>query len=315
MTRARDLVLLGGSGLVCAAVALRGGAYWNDVLVLLLVYAGVATAWNLAAGLSGTSSFGHGLFFGAGAYTATMLYGSAGVSPWLGLLVGAAVGGALGAGAAWLGTRYQIGGLSFAVLTLALAEIAQLFVGSFEPLGASRGLTIAPAANGPANLQFASTAAFVATAFAFFAACMLATIAIAHGATGLRYRSVRENPAAAAAMGIEPLRVRVSALAISGALTAIGGVVYAQYLLFVNPSIFGPGVTINVILFTLIGGIGTVWGPALGTLVVYPIGAWLRGTFGGSLPGVDSLVYGVLVVACILGFPRGIVGLFRALRR
>jgi branched-chain amino acid transport system permease protein len=99
------------------------------------------------------------------------------------------------------------------------------------------------------------------------------------------------------------------ALAVSGALTALGGSIYAQYLLFVDPlTFFGPSITIKVILFALVGGMGTVWGPVIGTVLLFPLGEVLRGEFGGNLPGFDSLLYGLLVVVCILLFPRGISG-------
>jgi len=101
----------------------------------------------------------------------------------------------------------------------------------------------------------------------------------------------------------------VLAMALSGALTAIAGTIYAQYLLFLDPrTFFGPDVTIKVILFTLVGGIGSVWGPVIGAALLYPAGEWLRAAFGGQVPGLDILFYGSLVMVCCLTFPSGIVG-------
>lgn len=293
------------------AISLFLDRYWVDVAILVAIYGGVASAWNIAGGFSGTFSFGHGLFFGIGAYGSTMLFTALGLSPWLGMLAGAALSGAAGALIARLAARGGVGDLAFAVLTLAIAEIAYVFTDSFEPLGASRGISIPPAANGPVNMQFTSDTAYGWVAIGFLILCQIVAWLIAESSLGFRFRAVRENPTAAQAMGIDPVRTRTLALGISGALTALGGVIYAQYLQFVNPlTFFGPVITIKVILFALIGGMGTIWGPVLGTALFFPPGEWLRDQFGSQLPGVDSLIYGALVVFFILGAPQGIVGTF-----
>lgn len=129
------------------------------------------------------------------------------------------------------------------------------------------------------------------------------------GPLGFRFRAVRENEMVAQAMGISPLFVRITAMALTGALTAIAGTIYAQYLLFLDPrTFFGPDLTIKVILFTLVGGMGSVWGPVIGAALLYPAGEWLRAAFGGQIPGLDILFYGSLVIVCCLTFPAGIVG-------
>lgn len=285
------------------------GGYWLDVAFLAAIYAGIASAWNVAGGFSGTSSFGHGLFFGIGAYTSGALFFHHRTSPWLGLLLGAALAAVAGVIIAWCGVRYRIQGLSFAVLTLAFAEIAWLFVATFDPLGASRGISLPPATPGLASLQFQSARSFFLVGLVFLALCQAVAWAIHLAPLGFRYRAVRENEIAAQAMGINPVVVRLTAMAISGALTAIGGTIYAQYLLFLDPrTFFGPDVTIKVILFTMVGGMGTVWGPVIGAALLYPAGEWLRAAFGGQVPGLDILFYGSLVIVCCLTFPSGIVG-------
>jgi branched-chain amino acid transport system permease protein len=295
--------------LVGAIVPFFVGSHWLDVAFLAAIYAGIASAWNVAGGFSGTSSFGHGLFFGIGAYTSGALVFYHHLSPWLGLVLGAVLAALAGAIIAWFGARYRVRGLSFAVFTLAFAEIAFLFVSSFDPLGASRGISLPPTAPGLLNLQFQSSRSFFLVSLAFLALCQAVAWGVHLSALGFRFRAVRENEAAAQAMGINPVAIRLAAMSITGALTAIGGTIYAQYLLFLDPrTFFGPDVTIKVILFTLVGGMGTVWGPVVGTAVLYPTGEWLRGAFGGQVPGLDILFYGSLVIICCLTFPTGIVG-------
>lgn len=299
-----------------AAVVLLGallpfwlGRYWLDVAFLAAIYAGVASAWNVAGGFSGTSSFGHGLFFGIGAYTSGALFFHFRTSAWVGLALGAVLAAAVGAIIAWCGVRYRIRGLSFAVLTLAFAEIAWLFVATFEPLGASRGISLPPATPGIASLQFESPQAHFLTGLAFLALCQAVAWIVHLAPLGFRFRAVRENETAAQAMGIDPVLVRLTAMALTGALTAVGGTLYAQYLLFLDPrTFFGPDITVKVILFTLVGGMGSVWGPVIGAALLYPAGEWLRAAVGGRIPGLDILFYGSLVIMCCLTFPAGIVG-------
>jgi branched-chain amino acid transport system permease protein len=285
------------------------GNYWVDVAFLAAIYAGIASAWNVAGGFSGTSSFGHGLFFGIGAYTSGALFFHFRISPWLGLVLGALLAALVGVIIAWCGVRYRIRGLSFAVLTLAFAEIAWLFVSTFEPLGASRGISLPPGTPGLAGLQFQSAHGFFVAGLAFLALCQAVAWSVHVAPLGFRFRAVRENETAAQAMGIDPVFVRLAAMALTGALTAVGGSLYAQYLLFLDPrTFFGPDVTIKVILFTMVGGMGTVWGPVIGAALLYPAGEWLRATFGGQVPGLDIFFYGSLVIICCLTFPSGIVG-------
>lgn len=300
------------SALVVVAASLLPfflGNYWLDVAFLAAIYAGIASAWNVAGGFSGTSSFGHGLFFGIGAYTSGALFYHYRTSPWIGLLLGAVLAALVGVAIAWCGVRYRIRGLSFAVLTLAFAEIAWLFVSTFEPLGASRGISVPPAPPGLASLQFASARSSFLVGLGFLAVCQAVAWVVHLTPLGFQFRAIRENETAAQAMGINPVFVRVAAMALTGALTAIGGTIYAQYLLFLDPrTFFGPDVTIKVILFTLVGGMGSVWGPVIGTALLYPAGEWLRAAVGGRVPGLDILFYGSLVIICCLTFPFGIVG-------
>lgn len=289
------------------------GEYWLGVAFLAALYASAASAWNIAGGFAGTSSFGQGLFYGIGGYATTLLFTDLGLSPWLGMLAGAGIAALVGAIIGWLGVRAGIGGLSFAVLTLAVAEVANLFVTSFDPFGASRGISIPPSGSPTWDMQFFAQSSWFAVGGALLVLTQLIAIGIHRSRVGYRLRAVRDNPLAAQAMGINLTGCRSSALAISGALTALAGAIFAQYSVFVNPSFFGPTLTIEVILFTLIGGMGTVWGPVLGAAILYPLGEWLRTQYGGSLPGLDILVYGLLVIACILVFPGGLIRVGAAL--
>lgn len=292
--------------LVLVACPLVLGSYWLGIAFAACLYAAAASAWNIAGGFAGTSSFGQGLFYGIGGYTSAVMFIEVGLTPWVGMLVGALLAALVAGAIGWLSVRAGIGGLSFAVLTLALAEVALLFVGSFDPLGASRGLSIEPSNNPAADMQFSGETSW----FVLGAALLLLTQAIAtlisRGSLGYRFRAVRDNPLAAQAMGINLTGTRAVALAISGAIAALAGAIFAQYSVFLNPTLFGPTLTVEVILFCLVGGMGTVWGPVLGAALLYPLGEWLRTQYGGELPGIDILVYGTLVIASILAFPGGL---------
>jgi branched-chain amino acid transport system permease protein len=166
------------------------GNYWLDVAFLAAIYAGIASAW---------ASFGHGLFFGIGAYTSGALFFHFQTSPWLGLGLGALLAALVGVIIGWCGVRYRIRGLSFAVLTLAFAEITWLFVSAFEPLGASRGISLPPGTPGLAGLQFQSARGFFLAGLAFLALCQAIAWRVHVAPLGFRFRAMRENETAAQA--------------------------------------------------------------------------------------------------------------------
>lgn len=304
--------------LVFLAVALTPLALssgWINISILTLLFIYLCIAWNIVGGFAGQFCIGHSLFLAAGAYTSTLLSLHFGVTPWIGMFAGAALAAVIGVFIAWLSFRYELPPLSFALVTIALAMLGFLAISSIDVLGASRGLTL-PVRGTPAIYQFRSDVTYYVVILLHVVIALALTMWLYHTRIGLYLRSIRDNERAAHAIGIPVLRYKMLAMAISAALTAFGGTFYAQYLQYVEPHTFaGINIVIQIILLTVVGGTGTVWGPVVGPMLLVPAGEWLRHTLGGSLPGVHLLVFGVLLVVVIRFAPDGLIGAFDRARQ
>ena len=249
------------------------------------------------------------MFVGAGAYVSTALYLKYSVSPWIGLVFAAAIGGALGALMGYTVFRRKLSGVYFALVTLALAEMALHIVSNVGFLGAANGLSI-PSKPDFANFQFGSKLGFCYAALGILALVSGVILAIDRSRLGYVFLAIRENERAAAALGIDVVQGKVIAAAISGALAALVGPVYANYVLFIDPeSVLGVPLSIDALLFSFVGGLGSLFGPLLGAIVLVPLTELLRSLLGGKLAGVHLIVYGVLLILVMRLAPQGLWGL------
>jgi branched-chain amino acid transport system permease protein len=295
-----------------AGIAPMLSIYAQHIFVLVALYGSVALAWNILGGMAGQMSLGHALFIGAGAYVSTALYLKSGVSPWIGLVAAAALGGALGALMGYTVFRRKLSGVYFALVTLALAEMALHIVSNVSFLGAANGLSI-PSKLDFANLQFSSKLGFCYAALGVLAVVSVTILAIDRSRLGYVFLAIRENERSAAALGIDVVQGKVIAAAISGALTALVGPVYANYVLFIDPeSVLGVTLSIDALLFSFVGGLGSLFGPLLGAVVLVPLTELLRSLLGGRLAGVHLIVYGVILILVMRLAPQGLWGLLLA---
>ena len=281
------------------------------VLVLFAAFTG--QAWNIAGGFAGQLSFGHVVFFGTGAYASTLLQLKFGVSPWLGLPAAAAAGAAVGGLVAILSFRAGLRGSYFALITLAFAEVFRILANSFEWTGAGLGLLI-PLKRGMANFQFAERIGFYYVILAFTVLSIAVAVWLTRSRFGARLAAIRENEDAARALGIDVLREKVKVMMLSGMLCGLGGTFYAQYFLYIDPSIaYGVDKSVEMLLVSMIGGTGTVYGPLIGALLLGIIGEGTRALT--DAPGLSLVVYGALLVGTIAFLPDGLIELFRMRRR
>ena len=281
------------------------------VLVLFAAFTG--QAWNIAGGFAGQLSFGHVVFFGTGAYASTLLQLKFGVSPWLGLPAAAAAGAAVGGLVAILSFRAGLRGSYFALITLAFAEVFRILANSFEWTGAGLGLLI-PLNRGMANFQFAERIGFYYVILAFTVLSIAVAVWLTRSRFGARLAAIRENEDAARALGIDVLREKVKVMMLSGMLCGLGGTFYAQYFLYIDPSIaYGVDKSVEMLLVSMIGGTGTVYGPLIGALLLGIIGEGTRALT--DAPGLSLVVYGALLVGTIAFLPDGLIELFRMRRR
>ena len=278
-----------------------------NLAFLTVVSAALGQAWNIAGGFGGLTSFGHAAFFGVGAYVAAIVQTRWGLSPWLGLPFAATLGAAVGWGIGFAAFRAGLRGSYFALVTLAFAEAFRVLANSLDFTSAGLGILI-PLKPGLENFQFSDRRVSYAAALALLALTVAAAAWLRRSRFGARLAAIRESEDAARALGIEPLWVKSSTLALSAALTALGGVLYAQTYLYVDPSTaFGAERSVEMLLVAMVGGAGTVLGPLLGALLLHAISDSSRLLI--DTPGFGPMLYGLVLLAVIGLLPGGVARL------
>lgn len=285
-----------------------------NFLVVALMIALAGQGWNILGGYGGQYSFGHAVFFGTGAYITAILQVRYGINAWVafaaGIAGGAAIGGVLGA----LTFRSGLRGSYFALVTLAFAEVLRIIASVAPITGAGVG-TLIKLDLGVKTLQFQSRAVFYWMILALVGVALITTQLIERSRFGAWLTAVRENEDAARALGVDANSIKSIAMIISGAITAAAGCFYAQYFLFVDAGIaYGTWISVQALLTPIIGGVGTVFGPLLGALVVKLLGEGAK-LVAGDAPGLDLIIYGCVLVLVIWFMPRGLIGGLAQARR
>ncbi len=302
------------AGLLAALVALPALAdrYVLSVLILVLYFAYVGQAWNLMMGFAGQLSLGHALYVGIGAYVAAALWLHLGIGPWLGVLAAMTAAAACGLAIGWLGWRFSIEGVYFALLTIAFAEFTRIAFDHIGPTGGSGGLFLPVNAEQEGqwwNLRGGPLLFYyLALALAVGATALIARLR--RSPLGYRWLAVREDAQAASALGVNIFRARMAAMLISSSMTAVGGVFYAFYYRNLFPAqVFDISRSIELILAPIIGGLGTVFGPVVGAFILTPLGEGLIATtarLGLDAPGTKAVFYGIALMAIIWWRPNGV---------
>lgn len=278
-----------------------------NFLVVALMIALAGQGWNILGGYGGQYSFGHAAFFGTGAYVTAILQVRYGINAWFGFAVGIAAGAALGGVLGALVFRSGLRGSYFALVTLAFAEVLRIIASVAPITGAGVG-TLIKLDLGIQSLQFQSRAAFYWIILALVGVSLVIARLIERSRFGVWLIAVRENEDAAKALGVDASTVKTAAMVISAAITAAAGCFYAQYFLFVNSGIaYGTWISVEALLTPIIGGVGTVFGPLLGALVVETLSEGAK-LLAGDAPGLDLIIYGAVLVLVIWIMPRGLIG-------
>jgi|HubBroStandDraft_6_1064221.scaffolds.fasta_scaffold07035_5 branched-chain amino acid transport system permease protein len=285
-----------------------------NFLVVALLIALVGQGWNLLGGYGGQYSFGHAAFFGTGAYVSAILQVRYGINAWLGFCIGIAAGAAVGAVIGALTFRSGLKGSYFALITLAFAEVLRIVASVAAITGAGVG-TLIKLDLRPEAFQFQSRAPFYWIILALVGASLIIVRMIEDSRFGAYLIAVRENEDAAKALGVNTTVIKIGAMTISAAITAAGGGFYAQYFLFLDAGIaYGSWISIDALLAPIVGGLGTVYGPLLGALVIKTLGEATK-LLTSDAPGLDLVIYGCILILVIAFAPRGIVGIFADLNR
>ncbi|UKJ75223.1 branched-chain amino acid ABC transporter permease [Azospirillum brasilense] len=308
----RGIVLLALCGALLLAAPMIADRYVLSVLTTVLWFAYVGQAWNVMMGFSGLLSLGHALYVGLGAYASAALFVHFGIGPWAGMWVAMLAATAAGCFIGFLGFRFGVRGVHFALLTIAFAEVARIGFDHLQWFGGSGGFFIpvaGDAGNDVLNLR-GSPELFYYVILALVLAALALSRVLLHSRLGYQWLAVREEPEAAEAVGVDLFRARIAAVAVSSALTALGGVFQAFYFNNLFPEqVFSMGRSIEIILPAIVGGIGTLIGPILGAFILTPLGellTFLIEATGFDLPGLKQLFYGVALVVIVVYRPDGV---------
>ncbi len=308
--RAR-LGLFGLLAVLLAAPAFVTDRYLLSVLILVLYFAFVGQAWNVMMGFAGQLSLGHALYVGLGAYTSAALYQHFAVSPWLGLFAAVAACVAAASVVGWLAFRFGISGTYFALLTIAFAEFTRIAFDHIDWVGGSGGFFLKVVQQDQADLWNlrGGPVMFYYLALALATGAFVLSAWLLRSRLGYYFRAIRDNEQAARAAGVDAFRVKMIAVQISAALTALAGVFFAFYYNNLFPAeVFNMGRSIEIILAPIIGGVGTLFGPVLGAAVLTLLSESLNGmlaSFGWEIPGIKQVLYGAALGLSIMFMPHG----------
>lgn len=288
--------------------------YPLHLAILVLLWGYIYTSWSLMGRL-GLVSFGHGAFMGIGAYTVVMLWNHFGLSPWIGALVALAFTAVVALVIGYPCFRFRIVGHYFALVTLALSEVTRLVIVALrDQTGGSLGATPNGALHAGDTvalgaLQFGSKEVWLAIVFAFWLGGLWVWRAVDRSMGRLALQAIAEEEEAAASVGIHVTRAKLRITIISALMTCAGGILYAQYQLYVNPdTVSGIAISLQMVFGVIAGGMFVMLGPTVGAAFTLLLAEGLRLAFGNRYPALDTTIYGVMLVLFIIYMPKGILG-------
>ncbi len=281
-------------------------SYAVTVFIFIFFYGYLGQAWNVLGGYGGQLSAGHAAFVGVGAYATTLLSMHWGLSPWIGMLVGAVLAGGLGAIIGGLGFRFGLRGFYFVLLTVAFAEVCRIVTLNTDAMGGALGLYITFTGN-PWHLQFQDNRAYYYVALALMLLATGVVALVERSRLGAYLVAIREDEDAAEALGVDTFRFKLAAIVLSAFLTGLGGAFYANYLFSLQPNaVFGIPLSVEIIIRPVVGGAGTLLGPILGSLILSPLAEVARVYFARpGWTGFHLVVYGLLLIGTVLFLPQG----------
>jgi branched-chain amino acid transport system permease protein len=289
--------------------------YYLGIIILTVLYAYIGLSWNIVAGFAGQLLIAHITFVAVGAYTTIVLYNTFGVSPWLGIPAAGLVSALLGLGIAAITLRYGLKADYFALFTIALMTALRTLFLKWDFVGGAIGMGLSLSQTGVSQMIFSSKLPYLYIGLALLLAGILVQYQVYRSKRGKYFLAIREDEAAAAALGVNTSLYKTQALLIGALMAGIGGGFYVMYVTFVEPpQVFDMGLNVELVLAApIIGGLGSLLGPVVGALVNKPLAELIRGTLTAGRSGSTLIVYGAFLVMAILFMPRGITGLIHGL--
>jgi branched-chain amino acid transport system permease protein len=279
----------------------------DTALILTFIWAIASVGWGISA-TAGLIGFGHAAAFGLGGLFSMILFADYGLSPWIGMVVGALIG--MGLLTAFGAATVRMSAVKFGFATLTLPLLLNVIV---TYLGYREIPT--PPGSSALNFQFTSNIQYYLISILMMFGAILFSKIVQNSKTGLYFRAIRDDEDAAKASGIDTMRYKLIALALGSFVSGIAGTLYIQYVAIFTPeSAFGFNTITQIVIIPVIGGVGTVWGPIIGSFLLVPLGQSIQYFVGSSWPGGYLIVYGVILVIVVIFIPEGIYSRIREIR-
>lgn len=295
-------------------VTLQKQGYLINMLFMIGLFAYLATSWNILSGYSGQVSLGQSVFLGVGAYMSSVMYTKLGVNPWIAMFLGALGCAALGI---FLGLAlFRLRTAFFTLATLALLRVFFLLaVYLVKITNGSMGIILPLENKGLRYINFSNKMIYVYFVFGLVALAAFVSYKVKYSKFGLKLTAIRDDHDAAESLGINTYVTKLKAMALSAFLISIGGSLYSHYVLYIDPPlIFNADFSIKMTLMSMIGGLGTIWGPLLGAMLLVPLDTLLRAFLGGGkVAGINLIVYGVFMIVIVRFMPQGILSKIKLL--
>ena len=302
------------AGLVVLAIVLIAlpqvvkSSFAIDIFIRILLFSFIGVAWNLMGGYAKQLSLGHAAYFGLGAYTSTIMQVDFGISPWIGMVAGGVVAAIASLPIGWL--CFRLRGPYFTIATIATAQALMLIFLKFRDFAwGAEGTTIPNLGSSPLMMQFETKASYYYVVLGLLALGLFITYKIEQSWMGYYLVAIGEDEDAAEAIGVNAPRIKRDIYMISAFLTALAGTFYIQYIYFIDPATaFSFNISIEAALVSIVGGIGTLWGPVVGTVLLETTSALLQSWLGSTTGGIQLTVYALILMAVILWRPTGLMG-------
>lgn len=290
---------------------------WS-ILITVLLYMFYASSWNFMGGYTGLFSLGNGIYIGLGAYITACLYLYAGVTPWIGIPLAAVLTGLLSLAMGY--PTFKLQSIYYSFATFALLQIMlvifknfKTFFGLFK-LGGAEGLKLSSTSNDPGNMQFLSKVPYYYIILFLLVIVLLVSYYISHSKRGFYFRAISANMDAAASLGVSVMNMKLQAQFLTAFFSAIGGGFYCMFLGYIDPSkLFGTDLSINVMIFCVVGGANTLWGPVLGAGLMYTVNRIVT-IYASDVPGLATIIFGVVLMLVIFFMPGGLIPWFKEQR-
>ncbi len=283
-------------------------SYVLGIFIMIFFYAYIGQAWNILTGYTGVISLGHSLYVGIGAYVTYLLTLTLGWTPWMGMWIGGIAAGLIGLVIGFFGFRFGLKGVYFVLLTISFAEIGRLIFLHLKIFGSFQGLFIAPHFSFW-NFQFKENIPYYYIALGYVVFSLILVRLLERSKIGRYMIALREDEEAAESLGVNVFKYKMIAIFISAFMTSLAGAFYTNYLFYLHPgTMMSMAFSIEIILRPIIGGMGTVLGPVIGSFLITPLAEISRSYFAkAGYEGLHLVIYGFLLVAVVLFFPRGVL--------